>query len=81
MGNNAKNEGATMKKLEKGAHIKAASMSKHKGCKGTVVNPYGKYIIVKCDEDSPNPLSYKSKANGEGQFFSMDIDYAIILKD
>ncbi len=70
-----------MKTIKLGDHVKAAITSKHHGYRGTVVNPNGAFLIIKCDEDSPNPLAYSSTTLGEGKFFCLDRDKASIVKE
>ena len=69
------------KPLAIGDHVKGGMTSKHHGYSGTVVDPNGEFIIVKSDEDSKNPLSYKSLIYGEGKFFCLARDLVVIIKD
>jgi len=70
-----------MRKVKIGDHVKASHTSKHSGYRGVVVDPAGDFIIVKCDEDSINPMAYKSTTLGEGKFFCLDKRLLTILKD
>ena len=70
-----------MSKFQIGDHVKAAITSKHYKCTGTIVDPNGDFILVKCDEDSKNPLAWKSTVHGEGKFFCLNKDLVIKLKE
>jgi len=70
-----------MSKFKVGDHVKAAVTSKHYKCTGTVIDPNGDFILVKSDEDSPNPLSWKSTVHGEGKFFCLNKDLTIKIKE
>ena len=70
-----------MSTINIGDHVKGSLTSKHRNCTGIVVDPNGQFLIVKSDEDSPNPLAWSSIEHGEGKFFCLDRNLTIKLKD
>lgn len=69
-----------MKIFPIGTHIKASVNSRHAGYTGTVVDPNGQYLLIRSDEDSPNPFAWKSITHGKGKFFCIDRNFVLKVK-